>query len=75
MSLNDKEKTTAKDNFKVESINLNNKTYKLQENNSCIVVDDSVYCTTEKPFHAFGLCAGIILVVALIIVLFRLLKD
>ena len=47
----DKEKLQQKDSFKIESINLNNKTYKLQENNSCIVVDNSVYCTNEKHFE------------------------
>ena len=34
----DKENLQQKDSFKIESISVNNKTYELQENNSCIVL-------------------------------------
>lgn len=65
-----------KENLKIESISLNNKTYKLQENNSCIVVDDSIYCTTEKPpVRPFGLWAEIILAIALIFFLYLLCRN
>lgn len=65
-----------KENLKIESISLNNKTYKLQENNSCIVVDDSIYCTTENPpVRPFGLWAGIILAIALIFFLYLLCRN
>lgn len=65
-----------KENLKIESISLNNKTYKLQENNSCIVVDDSIYCTTENlPVRPFGLWAGIILAIVLIVFLYLLCRN
>lgn len=71
----DKENLQQKDSFKIETISVNNKTYKLQENNSCIVADGSIYCTTEPPPRAFGFCAGIILAIALIFFLYLLCRD
>ena len=72
----DKEKLQQKDSFKIESISLNDKTYKLQENNSCIVADDSIYCTTEEPpIRLFGSCALLILAIALIFFLYLLCRN
>ena len=70
----DKEKLQQKDSFKIESISLNDKTYKLQENNSCIVADGSIYCTTEPP-RPFGFWGGIILAIVLIFFLYFLCRE
>lgn len=73
----DKENLQQKDSFKIESISVNNKTYELQENNSCIVADGSIYCTTEPepPIRAFGFWAGIILAIVLIFLLYLLCRN
>nr|DAV24984.1 MAG TPA: Ellis van Creveld protein 2 like protein [Caudoviricetes sp.] len=59
----------SKDIPKIKTITLNNKTYRNRDD-SCVVVNDSVYCSNDKHFESFGIGFMICFVIMFVILYF-----